>query len=94
MHPKADFSSDWRFNDGQMHARQFCLNAFIQHRINLTRDVYEFCAYYIEEGLFQRHLDDMREGKAFREKEIHDEIILSWQKYGERFLGFKDPLTE
>ena len=42
MNPKVDFSSDWRFNDGQMHARQFCLNAFIQHRINLTRDVYEF----------------------------------------------------
>ncbi len=56
MNPKVDFSSDWRFNDGQMHARQFCLNAFIQHRINLTRD--------------------------------------GWQKYGERFLGFKDPLTE
>ena len=77
-----------------MHARQFCLNAFIQHRINLTRDVYEFCAYYIEEGLFQQHLDDMKEGKAFREKEIHDEIILCWQKYGQQFLGFKNPLDD
>ena len=94
MNPKADFSSDWRYNDGQMHARQFCLNAFINARISLTKEVYEFCAYYIEEGLFQQHLDDMKEGLGFQEKKLHDEIITCYHKYGQQFLGMPNPLDD
>ena len=87
-----DFSSDWRYNDGNMHARQFCLNAFVYAKIPLTRDVYEFCALYISQGLFQQHLDSMKEGGGFHEKAIHDEILTCYHKYGQEFLGMPDPL--
>lgn len=76
---------DWRYNDGNMMARQFCLNAFINSRIDLSKNVYEFCHNYVSEGRFQKHLDDMKSGEAAItvdwEKKMHQEVLDAYSEY-------------
>jgi hypothetical protein len=42
---------DWRYDDGKMAERQICLTAFIHQQIPINREVYEFCHYYVSNGL-------------------------------------------
>jgi hypothetical protein len=42
---------DWRYDDGKMAERQICLTAFIHQEIPINREVYEFCHYYVSNGL-------------------------------------------
>jgi len=76
---------DWRYNDGNMMARQFCLNAFIHKGIDLNKDVYEFCHNYVSEGRFQKHLDSLREGTAAVsddwENEMQSDVLAGWEEY-------------
>ena len=42
---------DWRYDDGKMAERQICLTAFIHKQMPINREVYEFCHYYVSNGL-------------------------------------------
>ena len=42
---------DWRYDDGKMAERQICLTAFIHQQIPINKEVYEFCHYYVSNGL-------------------------------------------
>tara|TARA_Y100001935_G_scaffold237868_1_gene223715 strand:+ start:1017 stop:1325 length:309 start_codon:yes stop_codon:yes gene_type:complete len=44
---------DWRYDDGKMAERQICLTAFIRQEIPINREVYEFCNYYVSNGMLQ-----------------------------------------
>lgn len=44
---------DWRYDDGKMAERQICLTAFIHKGIPINREVYEFCHYYVSNGMLQ-----------------------------------------
>jgi|TARA_B100000035_G_scaffold128973_1_gene109640 hypothetical protein len=44
---------DWRYDDGKMAERQICLTAFIHEGIPINREVYEFCHYYVSNGMLQ-----------------------------------------
>ena len=44
---------DWRYDDGKMTERQICLTAFIHQGIPINREVYEFCHYYVSNGMLK-----------------------------------------
>jgi hypothetical protein len=44
---------DWRYDDGKMRERQICLTAFIHQGIPINREVYEFCHYYVSNGMLK-----------------------------------------
>ena len=46
---------DWRYDDGKMTERQICLTAFIHKQMPINREVYEFCHYYVSNGLLSIH---------------------------------------
>ncbi len=57
---------DWRYDDGKMHERQLALMCLIKHKIDINREAYEFCNYFVSNGLFQGELpteDDMMEDR-------------------------------
>jgi hypothetical protein len=42
---------DWRYDDGKMLERQLALTCFIRESIEINRNTYEFCHYYVSNGL-------------------------------------------
>lgn len=57
---------DWRYDDGKMHERQLCVTCFILDKHDIDRDIYEFCHYYVSNGLFGDKLPHDKE--ALQEK--------------------------
>ncbi len=51
---------DWRYDDGKMAERQICLTAFIHKQMPINREVYEFCHYYVSNGMLK--IPDTKEG--------------------------------
>ena len=51
---------DWRYDDGKMAERQICLTAFIHKQIPINKEVYEFCHYYVSNGMLK--VPDTKEG--------------------------------
>ena len=43
---------DWRYNDGKMHERQLALVCFSMYGYEINRTVYEFCHYFVSNGMF------------------------------------------
>jgi hypothetical protein len=43
---------DWRYDDGKMRERQIALTCFIHEGYEINRSVYEFCHYFVSNGLW------------------------------------------
>lgn len=45
-------NEDWRYDDGKMHERALCLTCIVRSGRPINRSVYEFCHYFVSNGLF------------------------------------------
>ena len=87
---------DWRYDDGKMVERQLCLTSFIHQGIPINREVYEFCHYYVSNGMLkvpdtkEKLEEELRSHNgdlyAFVGDGISKEFSL-WQKINERQEG-------
>ena len=76
---------DWRYDDGKMHERQLCLTCFILDKHDIDRSIYEFCQYYVSNGLFGDKLPEDREALQEKCAEFGGDIF----KYASEYL-FKE----
>ena len=49
-------NEDWRYDDGKLHERQIALMCLIRNKIDINREAYEFCNYFVSNGLFNGEL--------------------------------------
>ena len=49
-------NEDWRYDDGKLHERQIALLCLIRNKIDINREAYEFCNYFVSNGLFNGEL--------------------------------------
>lgn len=55
---------DWRYNDGKMQERALALGCFVMYDHVITKSVYEFCHYFVSNGLFGDILPTEEDDKA------------------------------
>lgn len=85
---------DWRYDDGKMRERQIALTCFIHKGYEINRSVYEFCHYFVSNGLWGDTLPQTAEEAAALSETVIDiyeyaghklfKEYSAWQKVNEK----------
>lgn len=64
---KRNVNSDWRHTDEELEKRRYLLTFFIKNGFTISSGLYEFCDYYISQGITGDEEGIIKEFERYKE---------------------------
>ncbi len=64
---KTNVNSDWRHTDEELEKRRYLLTFFIKKGFTISSGLYEFCDYYISQGITGDEEGILKEFERYKE---------------------------
>ena len=63
---KTNVNSDWRHTEEELEKRRYLLSFFIKNGFTISSGLYEFCDYYISQGITGSNENILKEYEKFK----------------------------